>query len=99
MTGLRCMNCKTEVAQAEAKFFAEVFLCPQCHSCAVHFYARMERELSYLLVVAKEAIRVALVTGKFSFSEPAGAEPSKTAVLKEIIRMVDAKDEGKTPPA
>lgn len=89
---LPCMNCKKEVAQDEAKLFAEVFLCPSCFTQAGHFFSRMVSELNFLLTMAKESIRLALVQGKFSFPEGPSGEPSKRAVLEEILKLEEARD-------
>lgn len=89
---LPCLNCKCEVEQGKGKFFAEVFLCEGCHAQSTHFFARLEKELSFLLTIAKESIRVALVQGKFSFPEGPAGEPSKRAVLEEILKMEELRE-------
>lgn len=89
---LPCLNCKKEVEQNSGKFFAEVFLCDSCHVQAEHFFNRLVRELQFLLTMAKESIRVALVQGKFSFPEGPSGEPSKRAVLEEILRMEERRE-------
>lgn len=89
---LPCMNCKKEVTQDEAKLFAEVFLCPSCFEQATHFFNRMVNELNFLLTMAKESIRLALVQGKFSFPEGPSGEPSKREVLEAILQLEDARD-------
>ncbi len=88
---LPCMNCKTAVPQDKAKFFAEVFLCESCHLQAEHFYKRLLAELNFLLTIAKETIRLSLVQGKFAFPEGPAGEPSKRAVLEEIMRLEEAR--------
>ena len=89
---LPCMNCHKEVPQGEAKFFAEVFLCEGCHLQAEHFFKRLLGELNFLLTMAKDSIRLALVQGKFVFPEGPAGEPSKRAVLEEILKMEEARD-------
>lgn len=59
---------------------------------STHFYERLENELKSLLLVAKESIRVALVQGKFVFPEGPAGEPSKRAVLEEIIKLEEARE-------
>ncbi len=88
---LPCLNCHAETDQEHAKFFAGVFLCGTCHDLAVHFHEKLERELKFLLTVSKESIRVALVQGKFILPEALQREPSKRAVLEEILRMEEAR--------
>lgn len=88
---LPCMNCKADVAPGAGKFFAAVFLCDGCCSMATHFHERLERELQYLLLMAKESIRLSLVQGKFSFPEGPAGEPSKREVLEEILKMEERR--------
>jgi len=90
--GLPCMNCKRQVDPEQAKLFAEVFVCEDCHTMAVHFWDRMELELRYLLTMAKESIRIALLEGKFSFPEGVAQEVSKTDVLQAILQMHEARE-------
>lgn len=90
---LPCLNCKADVAPNTGKFFAEVFLCESCHLMAQHFHDRLERELKYLLVIARESIRISLVEGKFSFPEGPAGEPSKRQVLEEILRLEEHRDQ------
>lgn len=90
---LPCMNCKADVAPDAGKFFAAVFLCADCQAMAVHFHERLERELKYLLTMARESIRISLVQGKFSFPEGPAGEPSKRAVLEEILKMEEQRDQ------
>lgn len=89
---LCCMNCKQPVEQDKAKLFAEVFVCESCHAMAVHFWLRMERELQYLLTMAKESIRLSLLTGKFSFPEGEAQDVSKTDVLQAILQLHEARE-------
>ena len=88
------MNCHKLVAPDDAKLFAEVFICPDCYVQAEHFWLRLDKELRYLLVMAKEAIRIALIEGKFAFNEAGrdAHEISKRDVLEEIMRMTEAKE-------
>lgn len=91
---MRCLNCGKEVRPTEAKLFAEVFLCPTCYVQADHFYLRLDHELKSLLVLAKDAIRVALLQGKFSFPENGSQEVSKREVLEAILTMEERRKDG-----
>ena len=91
MNELPCMNCKASTSTEHAKFFAEVFVCAPCYEQASHFWLRLDRELHFLLVMAKEAIRVSLVEGRFSFPEGPAGEPSKREVLETIMKMEEAR--------
>lgn len=86
------MNCKRAVPPDKAKFFAEVFLCESCSEQAVHFYQRLEIELKHLLVMSKEALRISLVTGKFSFPEGPSGEVSKRDVLQQVLALEEARE-------
>lgn len=93
---LHCMNCKKEVLAAEAKLFAQVFVCPDCFTQAEHFWLRLDMELRYLQTMAKESIRLALVEGKFSFPEGVASDISKRDVLQAIIEMHEARENKET---
>lgn len=95
---LPCMNCKADVTPGAGKFFAEVFVCEGCQTMAVHFHERLERELRYLLTMAKESIRISLVQGKFSFPEGPAGEPSKREVLEEIMLMEERRTRATKEP-
>lgn len=86
------MNCKRSVPSDQAKFFAEVFICPDCYTQAEHFFMRLERELKHLLVMSKEALRISLVTGKFSFPEGPSGEVSKRDVLEQVLALEEARE-------
>lgn len=89
---MNCMNCKASVEPADAKLFAEVYLCPSCYAQAVHFWTRLDTELRNLLVMARDAIRVSLLEGKFFFPEASGDNAvSKRAVLESILSMEEAR--------
>ena len=91
VNNLTCMNCQTVVRQADARVFAEVYVCPTCYAVAEQMYKRLEVELRRMLLMSKEAIRVALVQGKLHL--PAGGleEVSKEEVLKMIVQLSEKK--------
>lgn len=90
LTELTCMNCRAVTPSAEAKFFASVYLCADCHAQAQHFWDRLCSDLRHLQTMAQESIRLALVTGKFHFPE-AGEQPSRRAVLETILAMEEVR--------
>jgi hypothetical protein len=90
---LKCMNCKSPVGASEGEFFAEVFLCKNCNTQAVHFWHRTEAELKHLLTISKEAIRLSLITGKFTFPEGPLGDVSKRDVLQEVLKMEEAREQ------
>lgn len=92
MSTLPCMNCKKPVEQDQGKFFTQVYVCETCYTLAQRFHDKLERELKNLLLLSKEAIRVALVQGKFHLSEASLQDISKKEVLEEILRMEGLKN-------
>jgi hypothetical protein len=88
-----CLNCKTEVSQEKAKVFAGVFVCPDCYTKAERLYNKCEGELKQLLLVLKEAIRVALVKGALQYN-PASPldEVPKDELLEMIVKLTEKKD-------
>lgn len=91
MNHLPCMNCKKDVGPNDGRFFASVFLCEGCATMAQHFFDRLQQELVFLQTMAKEAIRTALVTGKFNFPEGPAGEPSKRDVLEAILKFEEQR--------
>lgn len=87
------MNCKAQVPAGKGAFFAEVFLCHTCHTQAVHFWERTEKELRHLLTISKEAVRLSLITGRFAFPEGQQGELSKREVLTEVLKMEEAREQ------
>jgi hypothetical protein len=65
---LNCLSCKCAVDTDEAKFFAALFLCPDCFTIAERLYRRGEAELRMMLTVLKESIRLAALKGELQFS-------------------------------
>lgn len=92
MDAFPCMNCKKPITQAEGKFFAQVYVCETCFTTAESFYKKLEQELRQLLTMSKEALRIALVQGKFHLSEAKVRDISKKEVLEEILRMEALKN-------
>ncbi len=90
---LPCMNCQTPVPAGKGQFFAEVFVCERCHTQAVHFWQRSEKELQHLLTITKESIRLSLLSRKFVFPEGPQGDLSKRDVLEEILRMEEAREQ------
>jgi|SRR5690606_32645055 len=89
---LTCLNCKAPVAEEDIKFFGKAFVCAVCHTTATHFYERLTKDLKNLLLVAHEAIRVALVEGRFHLAENGLKEVSKKELLEEILKMTQYKE-------
>lgn len=58
---ISCMNCMTPLSTAQAKFYAECLVCPNCYAVAERIAQRAALELQQLLVTQKELIRVAIV--------------------------------------
>jgi len=92
MANLNCMNCKAEILAGQSKIFAQVLLCEACSTSARSFYEKLDQELRHLQTIAKEAIRVMLVQGKFRLPTAAGRELSKKEVLEEIVKMETVRE-------
>lgn len=85
------MNCGRDTPAGVGKVFAAVYVCPTCYGIAESFYEKMVGELNHLLTIAKEAIRVALIEGKFQLSEQHVRDISKRELLEEIIKLEQAR--------
>ena len=91
--GLPCLNCKKDVTPDVAKIYSGVFLCPDCFFVASRFEERITSELKSLLLIAREAIRIAAVKGELRFSPAESmADLSKKEVLESILKMSEMKD-------
>ena len=92
---LTCPNCKKEVKPDDVKWFgqeareAAVFCCPACHALAELIYQRGKVELSRLLMMLMEGVRVSLAEGRLQLPESPNGEPSKKQVLEAILNMKD----------
>ena len=65
---LPCVNCGNEVPEKDVKFFAQILVCPDCYFMSERLYSRGKKELSMLLLLLKESIRVAIVQKQLQFS-------------------------------
>ncbi len=83
---LNCINCKEEVAPDKAKFFAQMFVCPDCYKIAERVYVRGRQELEMMLLLLKESIRVAIVQGELQFSGPV-EDVSKEDFMTTLARL------------
>lgn len=91
MPTLNCMNCHREILAGQSKIFAGVLVCGTCFEVARSFAEKLEQELQYLQTIAKEAIRVALVQGRFHLPAAGVREISKRELLEEILKMESAR--------
>jgi hypothetical protein len=62
------VNCNKDVGSDEAKFFAQVFVCPTCYEIAERLFVKGEQELKMMLVMLKECIRLAIIKKELQFS-------------------------------
>lgn len=96
---LTCVNCNQPVEQNDAKFFHGVFLCSTCFTMADRMYERARKELTGLLVMLKEGIRIALCDGRLHFAEKqAGEEPTKKEVLEAVLKLQEMKEQREQRP-
>lgn len=90
--GLACMNCGKATPESDAKVFAEVFVCSTCFTMAERVFHRLEGELRRLLLVSKEAIRVALIQGKLHFELTEEKDIPKDELLRMIMQFSEKKN-------
>lgn len=88
---LPCMNCGAEVPSSQAKFFAEVFVCTDCHAVAERMMQRTHKELKLVLAMMKDAIRMGLLQKKLRFRTPEELEKEdKADFLSRLGELVKA---------
>lgn len=85
MIGLPCMNCQQQVAEKDGKVFAGAFVCPACHEMAERLYSRCDGELRRLLLLLREAIRIAIVEGRLQYGP---ATPLEDVPKEELLKMI-----------
>ena len=85
--GLPCVNCGKAVDPNEAKFFAQVFVCPTCYAIAERLFERGEQELRMMLVMLKECIRVAIVKKELQFPEQNLEDMPRKDLFVELARL------------
>lgn len=91
--GIPCMNCRQEVDQKDGKVFAEVFVCPVCYEMAERLYKRCDGELNRMLLLLREAIRIALVERKLQYGPALPLEEvPKADLLKMIVELTEKKN-------
>ena len=90
MVGLPCVNCQEEVDPADAKMFAQVYVCPSCHLMAERLYTRGEQELKMMLLLLKESIRLAIVRKELQFMQRLEDDAvPKEELLTELARLAN----------
>lgn len=85
--GLSCLSCKEDVSPDDAKVFSQVFLCPSCFTIAEQLYRRGEAELKMMLLVLKEAIRVAALKGELQFHFGSLEDLPKEDLLAHLAKL------------
>ena len=96
--GLPCVNCGNEVEQKDAKFFAQILVCPDCFFLAERLYARGKKELSMLLLLLKESIRVAIVQKQLQFSPKVIEDMPQEDLFGELTKLAQvARARGLNP--
>lgn len=93
---LPCMNCGEEINPEDAKVFSGVLVCPRCFSLAHSLLERSEHELQALMLMMREAIRIALVEGKLALGMADMQGVSKAEVLKEVLRLEGIREARKS---
>lgn len=93
--GLSCVNCGADVHPDEAKFYAQIFVCPKCYSIAERLYTRGEEELKMLLLILHEAIRMSIVQGQLQFSPQQLDEMKREDLLEHLQKLAGKVRSGK----
>jgi len=102
--GLTCVNCSADVGTDEAKFYAQIFVCPKCYSIAERLYQRGEEELKMLLLVLHEAIRTSIVQGQLQFNPQQVDDMKREDLLEHLqhlarqVRMGKPEEESEPCP-
>lgn len=92
--GLSCVNCNADVSSDEAKFFAQVFVCPTCYAIAERLHQKGEQELKMMLVMLKECIRLAIVKKELQFSVQNLEDMPRKDLFTELATLAqDARQE------
>ena len=90
---LKCMNCKAELEQSQAKIAFEVLVCPDCEKVANRFFAQAQKELKVVLVLMKDAIRMGLTQGRLQFSMDGDKPVSRQDLLVKLGELVERAQE------
>lgn len=90
-----CLNCKRPVEASKAKMFDKVFVCETCYEMADRTYQRINMELKQLQMLAKEAIRVALVKGELHFAPAQLNTIPREQLLRGVLQV--AAERSKQP--
>jgi hypothetical protein len=87
------MNCDRETPDSEGRTFAEVFVCSACYAMAENLNRKNTAELGRMILLSREAIRLALLEKKLHYSaEHAAKEVSKEELLRMIMQMTEKKN-------
>lgn len=90
------MNCDKELEKGEMKLFAQVCVCSGCAKTAERMLDRANEELKLVLVMMKEAIRVALLEKKLQFATPDQIRSMKKGdLLSKLGDLVEKAQERK----
>lgn len=85
--GLPCVNCGADVSQKDVKFFAQILVCPDCYLVAERLFSRGKKELSMLLLLLKESIRVAIVQKQLQFSPKIIDDMPQEDIFGELTKL------------
>jgi hypothetical protein len=95
---LPCVNCGTEVPEKDVKFFTQILVCPDCYFMAERLYTRGKKELSMLLLLLKESIRVAIVQKQLQFSPKIIEDMPQEDLFGELTKLAQvARARGLNP--
>jgi len=84
MSDIACVSCKKSSDPIYMKVFMEIVVCPGCHAAATAALMKLDREINQLKFVAREAIRMGVIEGKFI----EGTKPEPAVSQKNVLETV-----------
>lgn len=89
---MRCLNCGVAVG-ADAKLFAEVLVCPTCHTIATRVLERGDAILRRIRVLLRDTIQYALKGGKLEFAREGTEVVSDAELLRRIVGLYTERND------
>ena len=92
-SALSCLNCQGPIDPTTAVIVLKVMVCGTCGAVAIRLIEKGEAELQQLRLLHREAVRVALATGKLHLGKQNLEEMDKRALLEEIVKLQERHSE------
>lgn len=88
---IHCLGCGDALATNQAKLFAEVMVCADCHTVAERTLQRGQVILRRLGLLLKDTVRYALKSGKLRFPSGSVEVVSDQELLQRIVGLYLSK--------